>query len=206
MYDKSQLLPWIAIARRHHIRDELFLKWLGQYFVPGLVLEIGAGCGQLSKILMERGYPVIASDNADFFVDYMKQSGIDAIIVDALNIKHCYQESVHNILTQGLSPLVANDLSVVRMTYLSIFEALESGGRLIFIFPTVRRKAQNRYSLLKQHYPLFTEAGFKVVCIRRHQCVPPGLYTMANRHVLNFFDFSIGRLLGIRHIIVLQKP
>jgi hypothetical protein len=91
------------------------------------------------------------------------------------------------------------------MCYSSIFEALEDRGRFIFIFPTVGRRKENRYSTFKAHQRIFLEIGFKIICIRRHQCIPPAAYTKAIRPILNFMDFSLGKFLGIRHIIVLEK-
>jgi SAM-dependent methyltransferase len=48
----------------------------------GRVLDVGAGSGCHSLVLMERGYDVVAMDISQLSVDVMKERGVDAVNVN----------------------------------------------------------------------------------------------------------------------------
>lgn len=204
MYPESSLATWIKTAERQHVRDQFFLKWLQRYFRPGRILELGAGCGQLSEILRELGWDVVGSDFAPFFVRHMQSRGLNATVIDATQIRKTFPQPVPNLLAQAISPIVSNDLSLVQAVYSSVFEALEPGGRFVFVFPI--SKVKTRYSQAPQHVPIIRQIGFKIVAMFRHHVVPASWYSTVNGSFLHFLDVFLGRLIGRRYILILEKP
>jgi 16S rRNA A1518/A1519 N6-dimethyltransferase RsmA/KsgA/DIM1 with predicted DNA glycosylase/AP lyase activity len=53
---------------------------------PAVLLELGSGAGQLTVLLRDRGFDVVASDYAPFFVEHLASLGLDARRVDATDI------------------------------------------------------------------------------------------------------------------------
>ncbi len=203
IYTEQSLNHWIATVKRQRVKDELFLDRIDKYFHSGNVLEIGAGCGQLSAILASRGYNVVSSDLQPFFVDYMKSQGLTSLVVDATEISAYVDEKFDNILAQGLSTIVSTDLSLVRKTYQSVFESLKNNGRFIFIFPNAYRS--KKWSAIETHLDIIHSTGFKIIDIFRDQILPSSYYAKFNKSILNFVELHIGKYFGIRYVIVLEK-
>ncbi|MBN2546593.1 MAG: class I SAM-dependent methyltransferase [Spirochaetes bacterium] len=202
-YKKSDLDYWIKTTQRQYHKDMLFIKRIKKYFIQGSILELGAGCGQLSKLLSYLGLIVQASDINDFFIEYMISQSINAIKVDALDIIKYTKIKYDNIFCQGLSTLVTKDLSIVEKTYQSIYKALNDNGRAVLILP-------NGYNIfkwnkLKDHIEIIKKLNFKIFKIFRDQILPSVYYVNINPLVINFLENALGRFFGVRNVIVLEK-
>jgi SAM-dependent methyltransferase len=198
-YDTA-LDTWIATARRQEAASgRLFLRLLPLLNVgpDDPVLEVGAGVGQLTRIACEQGYSVTASDVVQSFLDYMKESGIPTMKIDARHIGE--PNTWAAIFTQGLSPIITRDLITVRETYESIHSALRPGGRFLLILP---RGDQTRFSRASEHRGIYTDAGFTEVAAFRQQLLPAKFYRYRG---VGLAESLGGRLRGVRDIRVLQK-
>ena len=204
-YDESKLDCWTGIVNRQRAKDELFLTRIAKYFRKGDILEIGAGCGQLSVILASRGYQVVATDLQPCFVQYMEsKQGLTSSIVDATEISSHIDKKFDNIITQGLSTLINTDTSNIARTYQSVFESLQENGRFIFIFPNAYKS--KRYSTIKTHINIIRDTQFNIVRIFRDQILPSPFYGVCNKKAMNLAESCFGRYFGIRNVIVLEKP
>jgi SAM-dependent methyltransferase len=196
-YHPDVLGVMVAAARRQHAKDALFLEGLVRFLVPSTVLEIGAGCGQLSALLAARGWDVTASDVESFFVDYMAAQGLKAVVLDATNLGAGISKPLDNVLAQSISPLITRDLEVVERTYRSIHSVLKPAGRFVFILPAGRQ-----WSNASDHLLIAERAGFDLVHRFRHQALPSAWYGRLPRFLLRASDSSIGRVLGVRWVFV----
>jgi SAM-dependent methyltransferase len=202
-YAEDQMLKWEEITRRQFSKDKGFVAQLEREFVPGSVLEIGAGLGQLSRLLAERGWDVVCSDRETHFVRYMQGSGLLAFDADALDLSAATSHMYHNVFTQGLSTLITRDVEVVRRTYTSVYNVLEPGGRFVFIFPNAYRG--HRWSSFDHHKAVALSSGFSIVRAFRHQVFPSRAYRVLPDTITHCVETSIGRRFGIRWVITLQK-
>lgn len=202
-YSRDDLGYYVATARRHDAKDRFFLARLKPYFRPGTVLELGSACGQLSAIVKAMGFSPTASDVQPFFVDYMKSQGLDAAVVDATDIQATVPDAFDNVLAQAVSTLVTRDLDVVRRCYASIHAALKPGGRLLFIFPNALRRP--RWSVIEDHEPIIRSVGFKTIAVFRDQVLPSAWYGKLGRAVSDAVERTLGRVLGLRWVLVLEK-
>jgi SAM-dependent methyltransferase len=193
----------IATAARQRPKDALFVEELAPYFVPGPILEIGAGCGQLSELLAAKGFDVTASDIEPFLVDYIASRGVPARVVDALNLAAGMDRPYANVLGGGPSTLITPDLAIVRQTYESVAAALPSGGRFIFVLPSLWGEP---WSKPRDHKRIARESGLDLVTSFRHQVLPSTAYRRAPRAILRLIERTIGRLAGIRTVFVYAAP
>jgi hypothetical protein len=152
--------------------------------------------------LSECGVEVIASDREPIFVDYMRSHGLDALVVDASDIGSSGLGAQKNILTQGLAPLISPDLEIVENCYRSIHGALEPSGRAIVVIP---RGDPRRYSRYYLHRPILDRLPLATVVAFRHQAIPAKWYRRLPSWVTWILDQTIGRLVGIRDVIVLER-
>jgi SAM-dependent methyltransferase len=209
LYQESQLPQWIEIGKRQQAKDEQFIDMITQYLNTGTILELGGSCGQLSEILTNSGFNVTASDYAPFFVEYMKSRGLSALVVDAMNIQSSLNNEFDNVFCQGASPLVNTDLSLTRKTYDSIYKSLRKGGRFIAVmatgYPERILKSAHKFNVINDHFQISQEFNFKIVTHFRHQILPSQYYAKFNKSFLNLLELSLGKHLGIRHILVLEK-
>jgi SAM-dependent methyltransferase len=201
-YDPSVLPRMVATTQRQRAKDAIFLETLLPYFRPGPILEIGAGCGQLSEILSAKGLDVTPSDIQPFLVDYMTAHGLRARILDATNLVSGLDRSYDNILAQSISVLITPDLAVVQRTYESVHAALGPGGRFIFILPSM---LGDPWSDAADHLRIADQAGFDLVLRFRHQILPSMLYGHLPASFLRAADGSIGRILGIRWVFIFER-
>jgi SAM-dependent methyltransferase len=209
-YPPSSLKKWEKTAKRHHIRDSVFLPSIIKYFRAGSILELGAGCGQISEKLQGYGFETIGSDLESFFVDYMRGRGMEAYEIDALDISGSIDRKFDNVFCQGLVPHMSREAAVAEKTYSSIHGALKDRGRFISIFCTYiwkkRIVAKNVYLSLKEHLELINRMNeFTVIDTIGHQLFPTGLYTEKNKYLLNYLDFKLGRIVPNRNILILEK-
>jgi SAM-dependent methyltransferase len=192
----------VATTERQRAKDAIFVETLMPYFRPGPILEIGAGCGQLSELLSAKGLDVTPSDIQPFLVDYMSSRGLRARILDATNLATGLDRPYDNILAQSISVLITPDLATVQQTYESVHAALPPNGRFIFILPSLWREP---WSHAADHLRIADEAGFDLVRRFRHQILPSSLYGHLPDKVLRVIDGSIGRILGIRWVFIFER-
>jgi SAM-dependent methyltransferase len=201
-YDPGVLPRMLATTRRQRAKDAIFIPTLVPYFRPGPILEIGAGCGQLSELLAAQGLDVTASDVQPFLVDFMLSQGLQARIIDATNLVSGIDRPYANVLAQSISVLITPDLELVEETYKSVHAALPEGGRFIFILPNVWGE---HWSRARDHLRIADGAGFDLVHRFRHQILPSVFYSRLPGAVLRAADGSLGRLLGIRWVFIFER-
>lgn len=203
----TDLAHLVDLSKKQHAKDTIVLSRICQYLRPGTILEIGAGCGQLSYELQALGYNVIGSDIEPLFVQHMRSRGLKAMMVDATQISRSLTEPVENILTQGVSTLVTGRLDLVKQTYATIYENLVPTGRLIFIFPitTPTFFGPPRWSTLKDHLPIIASTGFRNVAIFRSQILPSAWYEQMSKWMATLLENRVGAHIGIRHVLVLER-
>ena len=201
-YDPSVLPHMIATTRRQRPKDALFVGRLLPYFRPGRILEIGAGCGQLSELLAELGLDITPSDIQPFLVEYMLSRHLRAERLDATHLPTTFDPPYTNILAQSISVLITRDLALVQRTYESIHDALPAGGRFIFILPSLWGEPWSRAS---DHVRIADRSGFRLVHRFRHQIFPSSLYGALPKPILQAADGTLGRFLGIRCVFVFER-
>ena len=120
VYTPDELGHWIREGRRQAAKDRALLPRIAELLGPGPVLELGAGAGQLTLLLRERGLDVVTSDRAPFFVEHLRSLGLDAHRVDACDVAAAGIGTFPNIFAQSITPLITSDRDVVARTYRSI--------------------------------------------------------------------------------------
>ena len=200
---QSDLERWEKITIRQRLRDAEFLTRLARYFRPGWILELGAGCGNLTSILIRMGRKVLATDIEPLFLEYLSRNRIPCCYCSAEAIGETFRFPVENILTQGLTPLISRDLGLVERTYSSIYSALAPGGRFIFIFP--QDFLGKRYSKMSDHIPILSKFPFSNSYYFNNHIFPTNFYTESNRKVIGFLDYFLGKFFGFRTILILTK-
>jgi SAM-dependent methyltransferase len=207
-FTEQALRDWTAIAEKHRIRDEYFLRTIQNYFRPGAILEIGAATGHLSAILKQRGYDVTASDVAPRFVVAIAARGVPAKIIDATrDIRQQAGGIFANVLAQNVIPLIRRDRATVLATLSAIHAALDVGGRLICISAHAGRcHDPAAFFRRREQVDIASCSGlFRVVKTFPHQIVPTGIYRPWNAPLLNFADFKLARIAAVRLVSVLEK-
>jgi SAM-dependent methyltransferase len=207
-FTEQALRDWSAIAERHRIRDEWFVRTLVKYLHPGPVLEIGAATGHFSAILQEQGYDVTASDVSPRFVSAIAARGVPALLVDATrNIRLQTNRSFTNVLAQNVIPLIRRDLDLVQSTLSAIHNALVPSGRLICINARTARcqRPEAFFHPLEQLEAMKGSGLFRVVDTFPHQVVPTPLYRHWNARFFNFADFHLARLAAVRLVSILER-
>ena len=201
-YDPSVLPRMVAISQRQRAKDSIFITALIPYFRTGPILEIGAGCGQLSELLAATGLDITPSDVQPFFVDYMLQRGLAARVIDATLLPSGLDRAYDNILAQSISVLITPDLAIVRRTYEAVHSALPDDGRFIFILPSGWGE---RWSHAADHVRLADQAGFDLVHRFRHQVFPSSVYGRLPASLLRAADGSFGRIFGVRWVFIFRR-
>lgn len=199
-WDATSIPALVAHAERQHAKDAMFIDGVVVYLGPGPVLEIGAGVGQLCRLLVGKGLEVIASDLEPSFVEYMAAHGLHAIILDALDLPPA-DGRWGVILSQGLSTLITRDLDLVARTYVSGRRALDPGGRFVVILP---RPWQGGWSSARDHERIAAASGFRLVRHFRHQALPSRWYARLPAPILRGIDGTIGRVVGVRSVFVFE--
>lgn len=173
---------------------------LARHFVPGRVLELGAGVGQLTQMLIGLGHKVVASDFAMYFVEYMRKQGLEAHQVDATNIAAAGLGPFENIFCQSITPFITTDYEVVKRAYASCLDALAPGGRLVLIHAMEARP--NVARVMADHLRMCREAGFQDVKAFRNQLLPSIGYEGPLSLLARPAEAMLGPSLGSRFIIV----
>jgi SAM-dependent methyltransferase len=201
-YAPSGLPRMIETARRQRAKDRLFTETLAGCFRPGSILEIGAGCGQLSELLTEQQLDVVASDIQPFFVDYMVSRGLRATVLDALNLLAGIDAPYDNIFSNGISTLINPDRETIRRTYDSVRDALNPAGRFVFILPSGWGE---HWSKASDHQQIAESSGFVMVRRFRNQALPSPLYGRLPVPVLRAIERTVGRILGVTWVLVFSR-
>jgi SAM-dependent methyltransferase len=207
-FSEQALKDWTAIAAKHGIRDEYFLRRIETYLRPGPVLEIGAATGQLSAILKRHGYDVTASDVSPRFVAAIAARGVPAEFVDASrDILSQTGRSFSNILAQNVIPLIRRDPETVNATLTAIYGALQPGGRFISIAAhSFRCSKPQAFYRPREQFEMAERSGlFRMVRTIPHQVIPTALYRRWNAPVLNFLDFELARIASVRLVLIAEK-
>lgn len=201
-YDPGVLPSMIDTARRHLAKDRFFTETLVGCFRPGSILEIGAGCGQLSELLRQRQLDAVASDIQPFFVDYMVSRGLPATVLDALDLLAGIDAPYDNIFSQSISTLINPDRETIRRTYDSVRDALNPGGRFVFILPSRWGK---HWSKASDHRQIAESSGLVMVRRFRNQALPSRLYGRLPVPVLRAIERTVGRIVGVRWVLVFSR-
>jgi len=202
-YVPGVLPAMIDQARRQRAKDRLVVEKLADCFRPGSILEIGAGCGQLTELLRQRHLDVTASDVQPFFVEYMVARGLPALILDALDLSAGIVKPYDNIFSQSISTLINPDPETIRRTYESVRAALNPGGRFVFILPSRWGK---HWSNASDHQLIAEVTGLVLLRKFRNQALPSPLYARLPISALRNIEGSIGRVVGVRWILVFARP
>jgi SAM-dependent methyltransferase len=203
VYQPNLLETWIGIAQRQAAKDGVIIPDLARHFVPGRVLELGSGAGQLSEMLITLGWKVVASDYASFFVDYMRGKGLEAHRVDATDIDAAGLGRFENIFCQSITPFITHDFAVVQSAYASAFKSLVSGGRLVLIHGMEPRKDVPK--AMRDHRRICNEAGFTDVRVFRNQMLPSKLYRAPMTPVAGIIERLLSKTLGQRFVVVASR-
>ncbi|MDP9259974.1 MAG: class I SAM-dependent methyltransferase, partial [Actinomycetota bacterium] len=191
-YTPELLAHWISEGERQAAKDRVLLPRITELLGPGRVLELGAGAGQLTLLLRERGFDVVASDYAPFFVEHLASLGVDARRVDASDIAAAGIGTFPNIFAQSITPLITSDPDVIARTYRSLRAALEPEGRLVHIHAQAERGELR--ATMRAHAALASEAGLRNVRVTRNQLLPSRAYEPP----LTVLAASAERVLGAR--------
>lgn len=198
----------LEVARRHALRDELFVRGLERYLRPGPILELGAATGHLAAILQGHGYEVTASDIAPGFIEASRARGVKTLRVDATkDIVAQTGTTYANILAQAVVPLVRRDHSPPLVTLRAIHAALEEHGRLICVAAHAWRQRDPRVFFSPREQIAIAESSrlFRLVARFPHQVVPTGMYRPWNARLLNVLDHKLAWIASVRLVWVLEK-
>lgn len=196
---------WRDIARRQAEKDWVLIPALFRHFYPnGSVLELGAGVGQLSQLMDDWGYRVVASDYHQFFVDYMLSIGLNAYRVDAMNIAAAGLGQFDNIFSQSITPLTTSDLDVVERTYISMRDSLRPGGHLVMIHAMCSWREIETQA--RRHMKIASRCGFEKVRAFRNQILPSRAYGLLPAWFTNGLEELLGRRWGTRFVLLAEKP
>jgi SAM-dependent methyltransferase len=198
-YTPDLLAHWISEGERQAAKDRALVPGIAGLLGPGPVLELGAGAGQLSVLLRERGFAVLASDYAPFFVEHLASLGLDARRVDATDIASAGLGTFPNIFAQSVTPLITSDCEVVAATYRSLRQALEPGGRLVHIHAQAKRRELT--ATMRAHAALASEAGLLDVRVTRNQLLPSWAYAPPFTQLAIVAERLLGSRLGSRFVL-----
>ncbi len=198
-YTPDLLAHWISEGERQAAKDRVVLPRIAELLGPGRVLELGAGAGQLSIFLRDRGFDIVASDYAPFFVEHLASLGLDARRVDATDIAAADIGAFANIFAQSITPLITSNPDVIATTYRSIRAALEPGGRFVHIHAQAGRGELS--ATMRAHAALASKAGLRDVRVTRNQFLPSRAYEQPLTPLAAVAERLLGAHLGSRFVL-----
>jgi SAM-dependent methyltransferase len=198
-YTPDLLAHWISEGERQRAKDRVLLPRIAELLGPGRVLELGAGAGQLTLLLRERGVDIVASDYAPFFVEHLASLGFDARRVDATDIAAAAVGTFPNIFAQSITPLITSDPGVIAGTYRSLRAALDPGGRLVHIHAQAGRA--ELAATMRVHAALASQAGLRDVRVTRNQLLPSLAYEPPLTAVAALAERLLGPRFGSRFVL-----
>ncbi len=195
---------WSAIAQRQAPKDQVLVPRMAREFVPGRVLELGGGVGQIALLLRTLGHDVTGSDYHAFFVAHQRGRGIDAHVVDATDIAAAGVGRFANVFAHSITPFITHDAAVLEATYRSAFEALLPGGRLVMLHAMEPWRAVG--AARRSHERLARAAGFEAVSTRRDQLLPTRCYAPPWRAWAVLLERLFASAWGSRFLLVATRP
>jgi SAM-dependent methyltransferase len=202
-YPAENLDRMLAISNRQIHKDRHFLPILERQLIPGRVLEVGAGCGQLSLLLTKRGWDVTSTDYFPHFVTYLQSIGLRARQANALELSPDIDGVFDNVIAQGVSTLVEPRKDWIELTYRSMRNVVKDGGRFVFIFPNAY--GQGPWSRLQDQLVASHQEGWRIVRRFRHQVFPSKAYGFLPAPMVDFAESTVGKILGLRWVLVFEK-
>lgn len=219
-YDPSNAVDiWEANAQRQAVRDTIYWQSLSKYLNPGSVLELGAACGQVSRILENMGFRTVASDYQPFFVEHMQKRGMRAEVVDATDYSSYPKETFDNVIAQSLTTQMRRHKANIDNTYRAIHSALRPGGcflSTVALYPSaydrlMKNNAEKRalYLSFEEHAREIKSNGlFEIVDMFRYQVLPSRWYTKLTKFICHQIDVHLPKVLpsaSFRGVIVLAR-
>ncbi len=198
--DGDVLAEWQSIARRQQAKDRVLIPLLAQHFVPGRLLELGAGAGQLSVMLRDLGWDTVSSDFQSFFVEHQRSLGLEAHVVDATDIERAGLGRFDNLFSHSITPFITHDYDVVARTYRSTRQALAPGGVMVMVH--AMEKWGDVAAEMRRHEAIAREAGYARVQVFRNQLLPSVAYRPPFTAVARAAEQLLGRHLGSRFVLV----
>lgn len=191
---------------RQLAKDRLMMRLLKDHFIPGSILEIGAGLGRLSRILAEMGFDVIASDYETALVEYMQNNGIRAVRIDATRIRKFLDRNFDNVLCSSISTFIYPDLGPRPMqdTYAAVYDILNPGGKFVVILGT-GNDIKGEYTPINDHFRAIRHSGLSMHSFFRNQLLPSPYYGKLPAGLLMFLEKSLAGLVGHRYVMILEK-
>ncbi|MFT4101561.1 MAG: class I SAM-dependent methyltransferase [Burkholderiaceae bacterium] len=200
-YQRDDVIgQWQAIARRQHAKDRVLIPLLAQHFVPGRLLELGAGVGQLSLMLRDLGWDTVSSDFQPVFVEHQRSLGLEAHVVDATDIEHAGLGQFDNLFSHSITPFITHDYDIVAKTYRSTRQALTPGGVMVMVH--AMEKWRDVAAEMRRHQALARQAGYARVQVFRNQLLPSAAYRPPFTAPARAAELMLGRRLGSRFVLV----
>ena len=133
----------------------------------------------------------------------MRSRGLDARVLDALDLP-LQPVPPANVITTGLSPLIHHDEEAIHRAYRSVARVLVPGGRFVFIHPSPI--VHNQWSPASTHIRVAEAEGLRLVRRFRNQALPSTAYAHVPRSLAEMIEASLGRLVGVRWVLVFERP
>ena len=205
-YPQAGLNEMVEVARRQRAKDEVLTPMIRAQLLAGPVLDLGSGCGQVASILRRDGVDVLGSDYFEFFVDYLRTAGVPAIRVDAFDIlRYTEGKTFSTIISQGVQPLAVDAEDGIDRCYRSVAAALAPGGRFVYTLPNAMGRQPGASTIAQHRKVLAAITELRELRCLRNQVLPSRAYEVLPRIVSMGIERLLGRWLGQRFVLVLER-